>query len=161
MLYNYNGTNRTKCLCHCDCGKENVIRTAYNLKKEIDSSCGCGKREYIQKHTGKDINGKKFGRLKVLETLWKEKPLKVKCECECGNIVILRKSDVQQGHTRSCGCLFFDAVSERNQVDHTGKISDYGIKLLSQAEKNKKGQWLWNCECGICKSILKNFKQEF
>lgn len=155
MLYNYNGTNRTKCLCSCDCGKQNIIRTAYTLKQSIDSSCGCGKKAYIQKYHGKDINRKKYGRLKIIETLWKENPPKVKCECDCGNITILNKNDVQGGHTRSCGCLLSDVVSECNQVDHTGKISDYGIKILSQAEKNEKGQWLWYCECGICKKIFK------
>lgn len=155
MLYNYKGTKRTKCLCNCDCGKTDIIRDPYALKKSIDSSCGCGRKEYIQKCCGKDINGEKFGRLTVLETLWSEVPPKVKCKCECGKIIILTKKDVQSNHTQSCGCLQKDMTSERNQVDHTGKVSDYGIKLLSQAEKNKKGQWLWNCKCGFCGTIFK------
>lgn len=155
MLYNYNNTSRTRCLCNCDCGKKDILRDPYELKQTIDSSCGCGRKEYIRKFCGKDIDGQRFGRLIVTETLWNESPPKVKCTCDCGNIVILRKSDVQSGHTLSCGCLQTEMTSLRNQVDHTGQVSNYGVKLLSQAEKNNKGQWLWNCECGYCHKIFK------
>jgi len=149
MLYNYNNTHKTKCLCKCECGNE-CIRTAYDLKHSKLSSCGCGKKEYIRNTCGKEIDGMKFGRLLVLETLWEENPPKVKCLCDCGNTVILRKSDVQSSHTLSCGCLQSERASEANMVDHTNKVSDYGIKLLKQHEKNKLGQWMWECECGIC-----------
>lgn len=28
--------------------------------------------------------------------------------------------------------------------------SEYGIELISQSHKNSKGQWVWNCKCGVC-----------
>lgn len=59
-----------------------------------------------------DLTGERFGRLVVLErlenyvsengssaTMWK-------CKCDCGNIVNVRSSNLRNGHTRSCGCLF-------------------------------------------------------
>ena len=150
MLYNYNGTGRTKCSCRCDCGKTGIIRIAYTLQKAKDSSCGCGRREYIRKSCGKEITGQRFGRLIVLETLWEESPPKVKCLCDCGNIVVLRKNDVQDGHTRSCGCLQRECASSVNYVDHTDEISDYGVKIIKPHHQNNLGQWLWECECGVC-----------
>jgi len=149
MLYNYNGTGKTKCLCKCDCGNE-CIRTAYQLKHAKLSSCGCGKKEYIREICGKEIDGMKFGRLLVLETLWDENPPKVKCLCDCGNIVTLRKSDVQKLHTQSCGCLQSERASLANEVNHSNKISDYGVKIIKQHKKNHLGQWIWECECGYC-----------
>lgn len=149
MLYNYNNTHRTKCLCKCECGNE-CIRTAYNLKHNELPSCGCGKKEYIRKSCGKEIDGMKFGRLLVLETLWNENPPKVKCLCDCGNIVILRKSDVQNSHTQSCGCLQMERASEANKIDYSNKVSDYGVKILKRYKKNDFCQWIWECECGFC-----------
>lgn len=49
MLYNYNGTQTTKCSCTCDCGKTDIIRIAYSLQKSQNSSCGCGKKNMLQK----------------------------------------------------------------------------------------------------------------
>jgi len=54
-----------------------------------------------------DISGEIFGRLTVLgrsgttkhgHTIWL-------CQCTCGNLVEIIKSDLKQGKTRSCGCL--------------------------------------------------------
>lgn len=149
MLYNYNGTKRTKCLCRCECGNE-CVRDAYTLRTSELSSCGCGRKEYIQKRCGKDIDGMTFGRLTVLETYWNMNPPRVKCKCECGNTVILRKNDVQHLHTQSCGCLQKERASKANEVDHTGKISNYGIKVLNKYKQNDLGQWIWECECGLC-----------
>jgi len=149
MLYNYKGSGRTKCLCLCDCGNT-CIRTAYSLKKCELSSCGCDRKERAKKVFGKDINGKRFGRLVVLETFWELNPIKVKCKCDCGNVVILRKGDVQKMHTQSCGCLQKENTSKANDVDHTNKVSDYGIKIISKSHKNNLDQWLWKCKCGYC-----------
>ena len=146
MLHNYKGTNRTKCLCECECGNK-CIRIAYNLKKSELPSCGCARKEVIKKYHGKDIDGLKFGRLTVIETLWDCNPPKVKCKCDCGKVVLLRKSDVQSFHTQSCGCLQKEQASKSNDVDHTNKVSDYGITILEKYKKNHLGQWIWKCKC--------------
>ena len=150
MLYNYNGTKRTKCLCHCDCGKKNILRNAYTIQHSELSSCGCGKKEVVAKSCGKDINGQRFGRLVVLETYWNENPPKVKCRCDCGNVVVLRKHDVQSYHAQSCGCITLDRLEKLNDVDHSGKVSDYGIEIVRKSKRNKYNQWLWKCKCGCC-----------
>lgn len=153
MLFNYNNTNTTKCLCDCDCGNTDILRTAYQLKHAKRSSCGCDKAEYVRDSCGKHINGQKFGRLLILDTLWDQNPPKVKCQCDCGNIVILTKKDVQNGHPQSCGCLRKDKIAAVNYVDHTNETSDYGIRIIKPIRKNNKGQMLWECEC-FCHNLF-------
>lgn len=147
MLYNYSNTGKTKCLCDCECGNTNIIRTPYGLKQAKDSSCGCGKKEYVIKSCGKDIRNQKFGRLLVINILWESNPPQVECLCDCGNVVVLNKRDVQTGHTKSCGCLKSDNLRALKDIDHTNQISDYGIKIKYKSGKNNKGQTLWECEC--------------
>ena len=147
MFYNFNNTNRTKCLCDCECGNCDILRDPYTLKHAKYSSCGCGKKDYIIKSCGKDIVGQKFGKLLVLDIIWNSTPPQVKCLCDCGNVVIRNKKDVQNNHTKSCGCLKTENLDKINNVDHTGKVSDYGIEILREFQKNDKGQTLWECKC--------------
>ena len=148
MLYDYKGSQRTYCECKCDCGNT-TIATIDSLKKKGLHSCGCEKRNIIIKNCGRDIDGQKFGRLTILETLWDKSPVKVRCLCDCGNKVILNKNDVQSGHTQSCGCLHREKTIEANTKDWSGYVSPYGVKLIKQ-EEYKNNKWYWLCQCGLC-----------
>lgn len=54
----------------------------------------------------KDITGKKFGKLTALQRLHNNKGLaKWLCVCECGNLVEVNCYNLNNGHTKSCGCL--------------------------------------------------------
>lgn len=147
---------KTKCKCRCSCGKE-IIKNAYDLKKSNRPSCGCVNYEILLDTCSKDINGKRFGKLLVLETLYDfethTKP-KVKCLCDCGKEIILNKNDVQSGHTLSCGCLQKERASESNLKNWEQVISDTGVKIIDRAYKNDKGVWMWNCVCPICNNIF-------
>ena len=149
--YNYNGTGKKVFICNCDCGKSNIIKSKSYIWND-NSSCGCFTKESRAIKVGRNINNQRFGRLIVLETFWDTSPLKIRCKCDCGNIVILNKNDVQSGHTKSCGCLQRDRASESHRVDSTGYISSSGVKIIQPYKKNKKGQMLWECECGFCKN---------
>lgn len=54
----------------------------------------------------KDLTGKKFGMLTVIglqdtdsrKTYWV-------CQCDCGNIKVVRSDSLQSGAIRSCGCM--------------------------------------------------------
>ena len=147
------GKVRARCKCECECG--NIIDVdASNIKRKTGHSCGCDKRDKIIKYCGRKIDGQRFGRLVVLETLWEYQPPKVKCKCDCGKEVILRKADVQAGTTQSCGCLQSERVSESNTKDWTGFVSDYGVKILKPYKQNDKQQWLWECLCPWCGDIF-------
>lgn len=78
-----------------------------------DGLCGPHHKESPEKVHGncgrgiKDITGKKFGMLTVVERLpnSKDKRTRWKCICDCGNETIARGESLKNAHTRSCGCL--------------------------------------------------------
>ena len=152
MLPNYNNTKRMYCLCDCDCGNKNIVRGAWDLRNKYTelTSCGCTVKERSIKLFGKEINGLKFGRLKVLETYWDSTPPKVKCQCDCGNIIITNKNDVQGGHTRSCGCLNREITSNYFTKDWSNYVSETGVKMIKPLYQNNKQQWIWECVCPLC-----------
>lgn len=54
-----------------------------------------------------DLTNQKFGKLMVIEFVGinnDRRPL-WKCECDCGNKVIVSGKSMKSGHTLSCGCL--------------------------------------------------------
>jgi hypothetical protein len=59
------------------------------------------------KTTRLELTGQVFGRLKVLENAGvdKEKKLLWKCECVCGNSLVVVGGSLRSGLTKSCGCL--------------------------------------------------------
>ncbi len=139
---------RTQCECLCDCGNT-IIRNADSLKPNTLCSCGCARKEIGFKNR-KDIVGQKFGRLLVLEDLIDSIPPKIRCKCDCGKEVTLRKGDVMSGHTLSCGCLQAEIASTTNTKDWAGYISDYGVRAIKSVSQNNNGQWLWEFECPLC-----------
>lgn len=64
-----------------------------------------------------DLNGKVFGRLSVVgcDGPNREGAITWMCECECGNSVSLRGSDLKRGFVKSCGCLAKEIVARRNK----------------------------------------------
>lgn len=90
--------------CKCDCGNTTIV-SRDRLIKGITQSCGCLKH---QKSVNlKDMVGKHFGKLLVLEkacntpqgqAMWL-------CQCDCGNITTVRGADLRGGKTVSCGCF--------------------------------------------------------
>lgn len=97
-------------VCRCDCG--NTIEVSgSNLKRGHVISCGCRRvLPYL---------GKRFGRLTVLEktnervqhgSTWS--PL-WKCQCDCGNTVLLRLDSVTSGKIQSCGCMEQEGKTEK------------------------------------------------
>lgn len=148
-----NGRKRTYCKCLCDCGNiitklsDSLIKSA---KENALSSCGCAKKEAMDK-ISIEVIGKKFNKLTVISENKEVTPRKLLCQCDCGNIVTVKKTQVLSGNTKSCGCLKREATSLSNTKDWTGYVSDFGLKAIKQSKKNKHGQWLWEYECPVCK----------
>jgi hypothetical protein len=61
-----------------------------------------------------DITGKRFGRLIALRLhhIDNRKTPYWECKCDCGNIKIIRKSNLVLGYTKSCGCLQKEKASK-------------------------------------------------
>lgn len=96
--------------CVCDCGNKCVV-SSNNLKSGNSTSCGCYNREIRRKllkgqtHSRLDLNGKVFGRLRVLSLYKIEKRLTYwECQCECGKKCFIKGVNLKTG-TMSCGCI--------------------------------------------------------
>lgn len=104
--------------CRCDCGKLTVV-VATQLRQGKTQSCGCLQKEKASQNTSKDLIGKRFGRLKVLD----EHGVKESedgsrrrwwtCQCDCGNVTEVRTSSLTNGHTQSCGCIQSEMMVDR------------------------------------------------
>lgn len=70
---------------------------------------------------------KKYGRLTVIE----ERDEKYLCKCKCGKIKEIRKYDILNGKTKSCGCLQRQKTSNAN------------------TKHGKRNERLYNIWCGM------------
>lgn len=84
----------------------------------------------------KDLKGKKFNRLTVLEMMPKtQRRTFWKCRCDCGNITVVRSDSLQSGRTKSCGCWKKEVDSKKAHLLHKHKMSDTRIYRTWQAMK--------------------------
>lgn len=121
------GRSITKWICQCDCGNVSSVARE-NLIQGKTKSCGClvaeknhksiedhlKTVEKIRKNTGTfiDLTGQRFGKLTVLykeqsqfDSKTKRYSTKWVCQCDCGNVVSVNRSNLRSGHTNSCGCI--------------------------------------------------------
>lgn len=92
--------------CSCECGNEVVVRMC-DLRTGHTRSCGCLMR-------GPDLTGQVFGRLTVLGPVkGHSKSVSWRCQCECGEEVVVRGDNLRSGGTQSCGCLRRDRMRKR------------------------------------------------
>ena len=77
----------------------------------------------------KDMTGERYGRLTVLKHMGtKNKNAIWLCKCDCGNEVIVQRSNLIMGHTTSCGCYQKERVSLSHKKYNTYDLSgEYGI----------------------------------
>lgn len=105
-------TKRSKWLCQCDCGNKKVIRNdALRAKVKPTRSCGC------VSSNAQDLTGRRFALLTVIEDTGKRSHRKkiYKCRCDCGNISYVPSYSLNNGGTKSCGCLIPIISSESNR----------------------------------------------
>jgi len=86
----------------------------------------------------KDITNQSFGRLIVIcrvenarnrQTQWK-------CLCTCGESTIVRSTHLLTGHTKSCGCLIKEAVSESSKTHGMRETLEYSTWILMKNRCN-------------------------
>lgn len=94
--------------CQCECGSIKDV-PSISLRKGESKSCGCLNNELcaqLGRSKFKDLKGKRFGRLVVLEES-KERSLQGNimwiCQCDCGEVVTIRSTSLISGNTKSCG----------------------------------------------------------
>lgn len=89
--------------------KKRILTEAH--KRKISESCSGKGRKLM-------ALGTRFGRLVVISDGFKGKHghYCVKCKCDCGNEKVIEQTNLRQGHTVSCGCLWSETVPGRNRL---------------------------------------------
>ena len=89
--------------CKCLCGNYITVN-GNSLVSGTTTKCHDCSFAYLRK----DITNHRFGKLVAIEPT-KERgvdgSIKWKCQCDCGNITIVSLNNLNNNHTRSCGCL--------------------------------------------------------
>lgn len=88
-----------------------------------------------------DLTGQKFGRLTVIKREQNDKTnhTRWKCQCNCGNIIVVSGSSLRTGETKSCGCLRKEKVIKRSLKHSMSSTRIYYIwKAMKQRCYNVK-----------------------
>lgn len=122
-------------------------------------SCGCNRKETASKKCDNRFIGKKFGRLTVIKRVDDRiqpngnHDTMLECQCDCGNITVVRASDLTNNHTQSCGCFNKERVIETSLIDLTGErfgrltvVKRAESRILSNGKHVTR--WLCKCDCG-------------
>ena len=138
-----NTTKRRKWLCECQ-NCHNIISVyGTNLRSNKIPKC-----QYCENNK---LNGKQFGRLKILSYVYTatDRHKYYKCQCECGNIETIKGTSLISKERTQC----LECNKQQRQIhsiDETGK--KYGRltvleKYLHPTDK-KNAWWICQCECG-------------
>ena len=102
----------------------------------------------------KDIIGKRFGKLTVIERAGKVGTVQlIRCKCDCGNETIVRYPNLTSGTTTSCGCYKRLKTSERRTKDLTGQ--NFGELTVIERASDIGGQKIrWNCQCSCGRTCV-------
>ena len=76
-----------------------------------------------------DISGRTFGRLTAIAPveMTKARMTKWLCICDCGSEVVTLIASLNNGNTKSCGCLQKEVVTQRNTTHGMCHSPEYGV----------------------------------
>lgn len=133
----------------CDCGNIHYASVSNVISGSV-KSCGCAKKGLTATRT-KNLVGKRFGRLVVVEltekrshghTIWR-------CKCDCGNEVLVDVCALRSGGTGSCKCYQKEGAAARTIVDLTGqRFGRLVVIELTTERRDGRVVWLCKCDCG-------------
>lgn len=108
-------SKKRRFLCKCDCGNDHEVNLADLVHGNI-KSCGCG--NWIKPKTNIDeYIGKKYGMLTIIGDAGysEDRHVQVKCQCDCGEIVVKKLTYLKCGDVLSCGCKRYthDGITSR------------------------------------------------
>tara|TARA_R110000751_G_scaffold46368_1_gene104387 strand:+ start:4330 stop:5040 length:711 start_codon:yes stop_codon:yes gene_type:complete len=121
-----------RCLCDCE---NTAIVIGNDLRTGKTRSCGCLDQETINSKK-KDLSGKKFGRLTVIDQAKIDKKGRWwNCLCLCSKKCIIKGLALKTGNTKSCGCLATESKkSKTGENNHNWRFD------LSQEERENRRQ---------------------
>ena len=133
--------SRAAWLVRCQCGRTEPFRVeGTTLRGGHATRCALCKKDDFRQiglNNKKDLTGKKFGLLTVLEEAepkyYKNKKQIVwKCLCDCGNIHYADATNLVNGKIKSCGCLvsageaFIKSVLNKYHIIYKSQYSPNG-----------------------------------
>lgn len=105
MLYNYNNTHRTYCKC---IGINDIEYKEYIIRQDaLQSGATCSTKGACTGGKRHDLTGRRFGMLITLQPTGKTDSgghIIWDCLCDCGNHAYPNQSNLEKGHSLSCGC---------------------------------------------------------
>lgn len=107
----------------------------------------------------KDRTGIRYGRLIVIKFAGRDwigyafRPV-WKCQCDCGNTVIVSGNSLQSGNTKSCGCLHKEVMGKQ-----TGKNNPNYENKSCQTGKNHPG-YIHGASCGKNIKVFRKLKEK-
>ena len=112
----------------------------------------------------KDLVGKTFGRLVVLEDTgkrYKNGSVIWKCQCSCEehNTVEVVSGSLINGRTKSCGCLQKEKIKQqgiKNKKNLIGQKFGRLTVLEDSGIRGKRNEVLWTCQCSCDKHSIIN-----
>lgn len=106
----------------------------------------------------RDIVGQVFERLTVLEEIpgKKGQPRMIRCQCQCGKVILANKAKVMSGNTRSCGCYRSRKYQELIVGHKFGKL--LALELVSEKSPTGHTRYKVKCLCD-CGNTSKPFAQ--
>lgn len=111
------GTKNESALWKCQCKCGNIVEvTANKLTSGWTKSCGCYAREKSSERMWKhNLIGQKINHLLVLERDYTQgySPIRYKCQCDCGNIIVTTQTMLLTNGRISCGCSHLSKGEER------------------------------------------------
>lgn len=115
-------------LCRCDCGGEIAVALG-RLMAGTRKSCGC-----LSHPPRKEFIGKRFGQLTVVGYAGKQGGMhRWRCQCDCGNETVVGQTLLQNGKTKSCGCLQANIYKENLQL-----VEGTSLKVLRSIKNGRR-----------------------
>ena len=142
-----------KVLCQCQCINKTIKYVdERNLVRGATVSCGMCSRKPIK-------IGDKFGEWTAIED--ETQTLMILCQCSCGEIRPVNKTNLIKGGSISCGCVQQGKHFARNQYSDIGEDIIIGNKYhkWTVLEQVRTNSYLCECSCfNHTKRILKRFE---
>lgn len=107
----------------------------------------------------KELTGKTFGRLTVLDRAENNKHRKTRwhCLCSCGNVTIVNSCNLISGRTKSCGCYQRETLTTHGMHKHPAYIS--WCKMKYRCSNKNATVWIDYGGRGI--SVCERWKNSF
>lgn len=107
----------------------------------------------------KDLTGKRFGRLEVIERDTESNNPGVRwiVRCDCGTVKSVSSANLLRGATRSCGCLLRECGRQHGLaklIDLTGQRFGRLLVLRRDTYTDDQAYWVCQCDCGTITSVM-------